>query len=808
MNKSSFWAVALAAAGSVFLSGVARAQVVPAPEPTPITPPASIRTPPSPPRAYRDRTGHLFVYAAEGHQLWQYEVGTDGTLLPLDPPTVPTTGDSPGATADPTGQFVFSMDRAHGNVFRYHTHPDGSLVSPPALALHIDGDPLSLTFDPTGRRAYVVDNNIFYRSPSGLVYPPSVSGKAVSRIFQFRFGTDGTLIPLSPPVAETEGALPRRLVFTPNGRFAYACESDGITQYAVRPDGTLRSQDPPEVGMGTDFEKLTMDPCGRFVYANVDNQSAGISRFRVEADGKLTALPALTISLGGEPTRGNQPNPNVALEPTGDFAYIASSNFESQTPSGPPQGIFQYRVSADGALTPLTPPRVPTVDYNGAIGFDPQGRFAYLESGSGIAQHQIRPDGTLAPLMPRVVKGGGTATLSVVLRTPAHFAFPLTAASDGPRRRQPRSPSKAFNSEEVIPFDAPQREYRFRYEETPLVFAPGGRFAYEAREPDSTVGRFGVGKDGALTRLPAAAVVGNAYSGGAGMLALDPAGQFAYITEGISLLGQFRVQADGILTPLTPPGLSLPLDVDRIFVHPNGRFLYNQGRDGNVSLLKIAPNGTLSPATPLSASSSQHIPPTWSLTLSPSGRAAYGETLTGQILQYAVGDDGRLTPLAPAAGQDPQPMSFSPDGRFAYVPDSLVGQIRQFRVGASGALTPLSPPTVPVGLLPLSVSVSPSGRFAYVVNGGRKAVMYRDYATEKLGYRLIGTQHPYIRQFQIGPDGALTQLDVDEPLRTDMTGAIVFGPTGRFAYQSEHGRQRTYQIGSNGSLSLVTKPKK
>ena len=298
------------------------------------------------------------------------------------------------------------------------------------------------------------------------------------------------------------------------------------------------------------------------------------------------------------------------------------------------------------------------------------------------------------------------------------------------------------------------------------------------------------------------------------MLALDPAGQSAYITEGISQLGQFRVQADGILTPLTPPVLSLPLEASRIIIHPNGRFLYNQGSDGSVSLLKIAPNGTLSPATPLSASSSQRIPPTWRLTLSPSGRAAYGETLTGQVLQYAVGDDGRLTPLSPAsvaAGQDPQRMSFSPDGRFAYVPDSLVGMVRQFRVGTQGALMPLSPPTVPVGVLPLSVSVSLSGRFAYVVNGGQKAVVYRDYATGKLGYRLIGTQHPYIRQFQIGPDGALTQLDVDEPLPTDMTGAIVFSPIGRFAYQSEYRgseyeRQRTYRVENNGSLSLVTKP--
>lgn len=780
---------------------------------------ASQETQPRPiPRVYPDQMGHTFAYIADGYSLRQYEVGADGALTPLDPPSVPTTGDLLRACADPTGRFVFSMDWAHGNVFRYATHPDGSLVDPGVLAAHIDGYPRSISFDSTGRRAYIVDDAILYRDQGGVSKTYN-GGRGISRIYQFRLDADGALSPLTPAFAETEGTRPRLLRFTPDGRFAYAAESDGITQYAVNPDGALRTLNPPEAGAGADYDTLTVDPRGRFVYAFAEGRFGALSRFRIGADGRLTALPPLTLSFSGQPLAGLQSA--LAIEPTGQFAYIAPQEFGSQAPNGPPSAVYQYRIESDGGLTPLTPPHMATIDFSHAIGFDPDGRFAYVSGGSGgVAQYQVRPDGTLSALTPRVVPGGGQAAVSVVRRASLNgFTAALGAVSDAARRRQPLTASGAPDPNETFRPDDPRRADLFRHQEMPLVFAPSGKYAYVAHGSTDVVARFAVGADGVLSPLPAAASPGSSFPGS---VALDPTGRYAYLIRGTEdKVAQFAVRPDGTFAPLTPSDINL--DASDLVPSRDGRFLFAQGGFGDLSLLRIGPDGTLSPAAPPSGFMSHDNGPTTpdaygvlpreqtegsgGFTLSPSGRFAYLLRRTGQIAQYAVGSDGKPHPLSPptvGAGYDPQALSFDPRERFAYAPNSLDGTVSQYRITKTGALTPLSPPTVIAGIFPLSVTISPSGRCAYVVDGGMQAVLYRDYATDKVRLRLIRGQKPHIRQFRVGSDGALS-VQTEASLVTDMNGALVFGPTGRFAYQVNGSQVRAYRMNPDGILTEANK---
>ena len=99
---------------------------------------------------------------------------------------------------------------------------------------------------------------------------------------------------------------------------------------------------------------------------------------------------------------------------------------------------------------------------------------------------------------------------------------------------------------------------------------------------------------------------------------------------------------------------------------------------------------------------------------------------SGDVSQYNVGSNG-LLPLSPpttVAGDSPQGLAVSPDGRSVYVPTAtnfaanFAGELFQYDVGAAGALTPKSPARVNTGDNPRGVAISPDGGSVYVANTG------------------------------------------------------------------------------------------
>jgi 6-phosphogluconolactonase len=128
-------------------------------------------------------------------------------------------------------------------------------------------------------------------------------------------------------------------------------------------------------------------------------------------------------------------------------------------------------------------------------------------------------------------------------------------------------------------------------------------------------------------------------------------------------------------------------------------------------------------------------------------------------LESGLLEENGLARVTPGAG--PRHISFSPDGRHAYLVNELDNTVTAFSWDAeAGVLTSLgSVPTLPEGFVDWNTTaeivVHPNGRFVYASNRGHNslAIFLRDQATGGLvptGHVQLEGREP--RSFAISPD--------------------------------------------------------
>jgi DNA-binding beta-propeller fold protein YncE len=226
----------------------------------------------------------------------------------------------------------------------------------------------------------------------------------------------------------------------------------------------------------------------------------------------------------------------VAVDPTGKFAYVTNGN--DNTVSG---------FSIDGKTGALTPvPGSPFAAGTGpvSVAVDPTGQFAYVANDNTVSGYSI---------------DGKTGTLTPVPGSPF-------AAGTGP---------------------------------VSVAVDPTGQFAYVANigsKFGGTVTGFSIdGKTGALTP-----VAGSPFAAGTGpsSVAVDPRGQFAYVTNltDNTVSGYSIDRKTGTLTPVPGSPFAAGISPSSIAVDPTGRLAYvaNAG-DNTVSAYSIGPDGALAP---------------------------------------------------------------------------------------------------------------------------------------------------------------------------------------------------------------------
>jgi 6-phosphogluconolactonase (cycloisomerase 2 family) len=375
-----------------------------------------------------------------------------------------------------------------------------------------------------------------------------------------------------------------------------------------------------------------------------------------------------------------------------------------------------------------------------------------------------------------------------------------------------------------------------------------GKFAYVANNGDGTIDAYTIDPtSGALA--PAGTPVQDCCNPAA--VSLAPNGKFAFSanTNGTQIEAYTINQTTGALAPVGSyktgfvNGSAFPdIAVDSQSAH---LYIASAG-DNEVAGFAINPDGSLTalPRSPYPAGSGAASIPAFS----PDGKYLYvmdqsPTTASGvvgnAVSGYSIGTDGSLTPLpnSPfAAGTAPSWISFTPDGKFAYVSDSGEDFISAYSVSA-GVLTPLTPTAMfqtdelpqdltidatgthlyapvakgstpgaidvftinadgsltnktstPAGVTPYFLDIDPAAPFAYVADKG---------GAEVYGYSIDPTT------------GALTAL----PTGPFSTGAgslpqfITIDPSGKFGYTANEGTGNISQFSidlSKGTLTPIS----
>jgi 6-phosphogluconolactonase len=243
-----------------------------------------------------------------------------------------TTGWNPrSVTVDPSGRFLYVANMGDSNVSAYNINPgDGSLHeiigSPFAEGAFAGGtSPSCITIDPWGKFAYVVNQ------ASGDI-----------SIFHIDVNTGALTAVYGRPLT---GVLPFSLSIDHSGRFAYVSNSAFyyMLGFTINPStGELTEVAGNPYPTGGYAYSTAIDPSGTFLY--VTNQMAidsnTISTFAINA-----STGALT-EVAGSPFTTLAGALSIAIDPSGNFAYVANANFDS---------VSAYSINANtGSLTEIT----------------------------------------------------------------------------------------------------------------------------------------------------------------------------------------------------------------------------------------------------------------------------------------------------------------------------------------------------------------------------------------------------------------------------------------------------------------------
>ncbi len=244
--------------------------------------------------------------------------------------TVSSRGDAPCHLAlDPSGKWLFAANYNGGSVAEYPVHDDGTLGEASAFVQHVGSSvnrqrqagphAHSTVLSPDGKSVYVADLGL-------------------DQILSYKVGG---LTPNDPPYIKiAQGAGPRHLAFTPNGRYAYVMTEMTASVVAFRYEGgkfeELQTLPTVEPAANISGAEIAVHPNGKFVYSSTRGANT-IAVFAIDAD-KGTLTPVERTPSGGKTPR------NFAIDPTG--AYLFAANQDSDL-------VVVFRIDAKaGKLTP------------------------------------------------------------------------------------------------------------------------------------------------------------------------------------------------------------------------------------------------------------------------------------------------------------------------------------------------------------------------------------------------------------------------------------------------------------------------
>lgn len=196
--------------------------------------------------------------------IYQFDVGTGGTLSPKNPPAV-AAGERPSTVVvSPDGRSAYVPNSASDTVSQFDVGADGALT--PKRVVGAGDSPTDVVVSPDGDSVYVTN--------FGDV---STGGGSVS---QYDVGAAGALSSKRPGTV-LAGRNPVEVDVNPDGGSVYVTDrgptnsAGALYQFNVGNDGTLSAKNPPSLAAGTNPTGLAVSPAFATALADVLVGTAG-----------------------------------------------------------------------------------------------------------------------------------------------------------------------------------------------------------------------------------------------------------------------------------------------------------------------------------------------------------------------------------------------------------------------------------------------------------------------------------------------------------------------------------------------------
>ena len=618
-------------------------------------------------------------------------------------------GSGPQSVAvDPSGKFAYVANSGSGTVTPYiiTAHGIPSAFTPVATGT----TPYSVTVDPSGKFAYVA--NFGSNNVSAYTIDP-FSGHLTSA------GTVGS------------GAQPLSVVVDPSARFAYVGCNDGqVSAYTINSStGALTAVGggPFSTPNASNARSVTVDPLGRFVY--VANASGSVSAYSINpTTGGLASVAGSPFTAGTFPI-------SVTVEPSGRFVYAANLNSNN---------VSAFTIDATtGALSSLGTFATGTGPQSVLV--DPSGAFLHVANAGSKDVSTFAINASTGALSPRfTVAGRGGASISMASGAAAAVFMPKTvyvANSNGGNTYGSvsafgiNSATGALSALSGSPFASGWNTQDLTLGRSPYDLG-SGPFLYIANYNPTLTG-FLVAADGGLSALSgspyAAPTSHNAWAA-----AVDPSGHFAYFANynngGAGSVSAFTVDPlDGHLVAITGSPFPAGNGPSAIALDPAGQFAYVANAFGN-SVSAFTISATTGDLTRLDADPSASGVQDYaagsspsSVAVDPSGRFVYvANSGDGTVSVYAI---VRTTGALMRLDADPGTagiqdfslgrvlrVAIDPSGRYAYfIKDGGFNQVLTYAINATtGGISFIG--SIATGANPRSLTIDGSGTFAYVAN--------------------------------------------------------------------------------------------
>ena len=330
----------------------------------------------------RSAPRYAYVANLSSATVSQYTVGADGALTAISPPTV-TTGSAPHSVSiDPSGQYVYV---GSGAGISQYTIGAGGALTPMSTATVTTGGygPFIVAVDPSGKYVYVANGG----------------GGGSTFISQYTIGVGGALTPMSTPNVPTSIINPNSITVDPSSQYVYVTHANGgLSQFKIDSTGALTAIIPATVATGTIPYSVAVDPSGKYAYvANLGDNT--VSQFTIVAGGALTPMATPTIAAGSGPL-------SIAIDPSSQYVYVANT-FSAN--------VSQYTIGAGGALIAMSAQTVAAGTYPQSVTVDPSGKYAYVAnySSNTVSQYIIDAVGALTPMATPTVSAGTPDSVAI-----------------------------------------------------------------------------------------------------------------------------------------------------------------------------------------------------------------------------------------------------------------------------------------------------------------------------------------------------------------------------------------------------------